>query len=319
LPTYRVFGRRLRSELEIPELPADPDGPEDWTLHVLPAVAGPPHESQLLGQDEVDTGINVRLFASPSSLWLHFDDTGCFEIAREGTTIRWYAPSAEVAHLAHLDILGRVLATALHAQGMLCLHGSGVCVGDQAIGFLAPKFHGKSTTALALVRAGARLVTDDTLVVKPGIPAMAHPGVHVARLWPDSADRLIDDPAARAGKQRAKHDVTDLPEGQRMQRPSPLAALYLLSPVKPAPDRPSVERTQLDPMRAALALVGHGKLTALFGGVQGANTLERAIEVARSVPVYQLAIVRDFAKLDHVVSLIGEWHGGLPAGGWADA
>ena len=318
MPMYRVFGRRLHSDLEIPELPEDADGPEAWTLHVLPAIAGPPGECRLLGQDEVDSGIAVRLHASPSALWLHFDDTGCFEIAGDGTTIRWYAPSPDVAHLARLDILGRVLATALHAQGMLCLHGSGVCIGDQAIGFLAPKFHGKSTTALALVRAGARLITDDTLVVQPGTPAMAHPGVHVARLWPDSVSRLVDG-VAGDGERRAKHNVTNLPDEKRMQDTTPLAALYLLSPVKPAPERPAVHRERLDPMRAALALVGHGKLTALFGGPQGANTLERAVEVARSVPVYRLAIVRDFARLDHVVAQIGEWHGGFPAGADAEA
>jgi hypothetical protein len=318
MPRYRVFGRRLYSELEIPELPFDTDGPDDWTLRVLPPIAGPPEECRLLGRDEVDAGITVRLHASPSGLWLHFDDTGCFEIAHDGTTIRWYAPSPDVAPLARLDVLGRVLAAALHAQGMLCLHGSGVCIGNQAIGFLAPKFHGKSTTALALVRAGARLITDDTLVVQPGTPAMAHPGVHVARLWSDSVSRLVEG-GAGDGERRAKHSVTDLPEDRLLQRPTPVAALYLLAPVTPAPERAAVHRSQLDPMRAALALVGHGKLTALFGGPETATTLERAVEVARSVPVYQLAIVRDFAELDHVVSQIGAWHGGLPAAGRAEA
>jgi hypothetical protein len=41
-----------------------------------------------------------------------------------------------------------------------------VRVGDRALGFLAPKFHGKSTLAYALVAAGAGSITDDTLPVE---------------------------------------------------------------------------------------------------------------------------------------------------------
>ncbi len=64
------------------------------------------------------------------------------------------------------DLLGRVMALAAHADGRLTLHASAVSVAGRAVAFVGPKHAGKSTLALALVRKGARLLTDDTLVVR---------------------------------------------------------------------------------------------------------------------------------------------------------
>lgn len=310
---YTVFGGRLSSELELPDLPelpaAIPEG-ADWVLRI---ATGPPPEAsprEQLGTASVDQGVEVRLYAIPGGYRLEYDDTGTFDIGSEGSEITWHpAPGASPA-LAQLDVLGRVLAMALHAAGCYCLHASAVALADGAVGFIAPKFHGKSTTAFALVDAGARLITDDTLPVLPGNPPLVRPGVQRVRLWGDSVSAV----GARAveGEERlGKYVVDDLSAERLLRGTAPLTALYLLAPVVSNPGGEVVVRTRLSPIESALALVGHAKVGALLGGSERERLFRLAVELAGTVPVYRLAIARDFERLPEAVAQLVSWHGGL--------
>lgn len=309
MPQYLVFGGLFQSDLDFPELPSSEGSVARWTLQTVPGAPAPPDGSTLLGKDEVHGEITVDLFRTADGYQLHYSDTGSFTITDGGRRLTWHRP-AETPTLvpyARMDVLGRVIPMAIHAEGLLNLHGSAVSTEQESIGFLAPKLHGKSTTALALVKAGARLLTDDTLVVDARQAPMALPGVHAMRLWADSADRLMGDAAPKA-PDNDKLIVSEIPMEKRMQQPSPLGALYLLQPVKAEPGRPAVSRRQLSPMEGALALVGHGKLTPLLGKQEAAVSLQRATAIARKVPVYTLSVVRDFERLPEVVAQLMEWH-----------
>lgn len=309
MPQYLVFGGLFQSDLDFPELPASTGDASRWTLTTVSGSSEAPPGSTLLGTDEVTGDITVQLYATAEGYWLQYSDTGSFAIRDSGTQLTWYRPE-ETPRLvtdARMDVLGRVIPMAIHAEGLLNLHGSAVSTEKESIGFLAPKLHGKSTTALALVKAGAKLLTDDTLVVDSRTAPVALPGVHAMRLWADSAGRLMGD-AAPTSPENDKLIVSDIPLTQRMQHPSPLGALYLLQPVKAEAGRPAVARRQLNPMEGALALVGHGKLTPLLGKQEAAVTLQRATAIAKKVPVYGLSVVRDFERLPEVVEQLLEWH-----------
>jgi hypothetical protein len=309
MPQYLVFGGTFQSDLEFPELPPSDGGAPRWVLTTRPGVPALPDDSILLGEDAVHGDITVHLYRTPAGYWLKYSDTGSFELTAEGSQITWHCPpeTATLVPYARMDVLGRVIPMAIHAEGLLNLHGSAVFTGKESIGFLAPKLHGKSTLALALVRGGAKLLTDDTLVVDTRSTPIARPGVHAMRLWSDSADRLMGEAPSDAPA-NDKLIVSDIPMEQRMQLPSALGALYLLQPVKPEPGRPAVTRRQLSGMEGALALVGHGKLTPLLGKGQSAVTLERATTIARKIPVYALSVVRDYDRLPEVVQQLLEWH-----------
>ncbi|MFI5229274.1 MAG: hypothetical protein ACHQWU_09415, partial [Gemmatimonadales bacterium] len=183
---YQAFGGTLQSEITFPELePSTSTEAPEWRLCVSAAAPDgrPPDAGELefLGEDRVDIDVRVRAYKTPNGYRLSYEDTGTFDISSDGRDIRWVPGSKSSLEAARLDILGRVLALALHAGGQLALHGSGVAVGRQAVGFLAPKFSGKSTLALALVNAGADLLTDDTLPVDLEAVPRAWPGVHSAR------------------------------------------------------------------------------------------------------------------------------------------
>lgn len=301
---YAVFGGCLSSDIDFPELVPCRESVPTWTLlttHQTPKA----EPSEYLGQDQVDPNIQVRLYRTDSGYLLRFDDTGDFLISQDGLRIEWFPGSGVRLESARIDVLGRALPLAMHVRGTFCLHGSAVACQSGGIAFLAPKLGGKSTLALALTNAGARLTTDDTVAVNLGPPARLHPGVHTLRLWVDSASRLSDAPV-RETPPGDKQLVG--PSSDRLQlEPVPLQAIYLLSPVQG--HRAAARRERLSEVVSALALVRHAKLGPLFGGPEAMVCLRWAAALARTVPVYQLEVVRDFARLPEVVAHVLEWHG----------
>ncbi len=309
---YRLFGGILDADIEIPELePVAPQAPT-W---ILRSTTGEPAPAGIeLGSDHVTGDVRVRMFRHAGGLRLLYDDTGCFDIAEDGREIRW-THSADVDQVkACADLTSRVMATALYAAGTTCLHGSAVVLGEAAIGFVAPKLHGKSTLALALVRSGAKLLTDDTLPVVPGTPPNAHPGLHAARLWSDSADRVAIGSARTGQTQGSKHVYASLPDEHISHGVPPLHALYLLSPAREPQDGGAAWRTRLSAIESALVIIGHARLAPLLGGPEAAHQFRRATALAESLPVYRLSVVRDLDRLPDVVATIQSWHPGIAAG-----
>lgn len=315
---YSVFGGCLRSEIPFPELRPISSRQPTWTLRRSdrPTVAA---ESVLLGTDTVDGPVKVRLFKTGRGFQLVYDDTGCFDVSASGAEIHWHPGQNARVEAARLDVIGRVLALAAHAAGGLCLHGSAVATEGGGIAFLAPKYHGKSTLAHALVAAGARLATDDAVPVELGTPVMMRPGVHRIRLWTDSAERVGQagfkiDPSAVD-----KHCLDQLPADRLMTRPVPLSAVYLLAPTPSEAGGSAVERQRLPSVPAALSLVRNATVGPLLGGPESEAVLERAVALARVVPVFALKVVRDFERLPEVVEQLMEWHEGAPLAGSAAA
>ncbi len=301
---YSLFGGCLHSALEIPGLPVSASPDETWRLTVVPGGAG--SCGAMLGTEEVDPGCTVRLHQQPDGLRLSYDDTGCFDIHSNGRDIVWYPAAGASDELARLDVIGRVLATALHVSGLLPLHGSAVGIDGTAVAFVAPKTFGKSTLAFALANAGATFISDDTLPVEPSATPRVRPGVDHVKLWSDSARRLTDTDSLPRAEGRGKRTIV-----MQAMEPSarlPLGAVYLLTPTSGEPSAPAVRRDRLPAVPATLALVRHAKLGGLVGGVEAARLLDQAGMVAQSVPVYRLEIARDLDRLPDAVSEIIAWH-----------
>ena len=310
MPDYSIFGGCLRSEITFPELreSSDRNPSISWTLHASPEAA-PARVAELLGEHAVTPGCRVRLFRHAGGYRLRYDDTGIYDVSLDGRRIAWTAGPQPGAGAVRADVTGRVLSTALHAAGLLCLHASAVTLAEGTVAFLAPKYHGKSTLALALARAGARLVTDDVLPVHPGPPARAIPGVHQVKLWDDTA-RLFG-VARRDVEPGEKHLVHEFPDARLEFGPTPLRAVYLLSPVTADAGMRNevVLRTRLPEVPSALALVRHATLGALLGGREAPTVLERAVQVAREVPVYRLETLVGLDRVPQIVARLSDWHG----------
>lgn len=303
---YRVFGGCLRSDTELPLLGRTQAAVPDWTLRS--ASPPPPAAGTLLGEAPVQKGVGVRLFRLDSGFRLEYDDTGTFDIIHLGSEIVWYHDPSVSIHVAQIDIFGRVLATALHASGTLCLHGSGVAFEAGGIALLAPKFHGKSTLAHALVGAGARLATDDVVPVQSGEPPLMRPGMPQVRLWRDSAERLAPERLGSPPEKGQKYCVTDLPDAALLTESVPLAAIYLLQPMEPGTQGQPAVRVPVNPVEALMSILKNTTLAPLLGGTEAATLFRRAHDIVAGVPAYQLRYVRDFELLPRVVEQLIDWH-----------
>ncbi|HEX4934195.1 MAG TPA: hypothetical protein VFV33_13490, partial [Gemmatimonadaceae bacterium] len=241
---------------------------------------------------------------------LTYSDTGTFDLLAPAGEIRWW-PSAGCDHdLASMDILGRVMATMLHAEGAVTLHASAVAIDGAAIGFMAPKFTGKSTLAAALTYEGAQLVSDDALAILPGSPIRVVPGVPSVRLREESAAHFPRTKELRA-PDLPRWRVVDTMQGDEVaSRPLPLAALYVIAPQAPAEATVPVRRVAMGSIDAIVALSHFAKMGALLGDREGQRHVSRVVDVVSSVPVYTLELVRDLQQLQSATREIIAWHRG---------
>jgi hypothetical protein len=312
MPDYSVFGSCLRSELCFPELQPCAEYAPRRTLRVcdIPPSA---RNQEVLGEAS-EAPCELVLYRTPVGFRLWHSCTGWYDVSSDGRELIWRRAAAAKVEMARIDLTGRVFAVALHASGVLCLHGSGVLLGTSTIGFLAAKGWGKSTLAYALVNAGGRLITDDTLAVDPKSPISVLPGVHSLRLRSDSAAKLLGGDTSSTRGVDGKHVVSDLAEQHRMLAPAPLSVIYLLSPIPARDGDAPVRRTLVPTAAAVMSLVRHAKIGALLGKREAAILLDRAVAVARNVPVYTLHLARDLDGLADVVSALTEWHDAVPSG-----
>lgn len=304
VPRYDVFGYTLDSDVEFPELDAvTRSRPVSWRVQSV-RHSRAPVPGALLGTDTVYDGVQVRSFKAGADLRLVFDDTGTFDVRTRHRTIAWHPGPNVVDAAVRADILGRVMALAAHADGFVALHASAVTIGGRAVAFMGSKFAGKSTLALALVRSGAKLLTDDTLIVRAGDDGRmwAAPGVQRMRLWPDSARALRAGVSVEAG---AKPTLDRLTSRELASEAVPLGACYVLDAVRDGSS--NVKRDRMAPVHAAVACVRFAKLAGLAGGSIGAEVLDRVARLTRSVPVFTAAVRRDLLELQGVASAFIEW------------
>jgi hypothetical protein len=189
MKNYLVFGGSLRSALELPDLPEAAAGPvPNWTLLVQQGPP-PPACGRLVGSHAVGPWA-YELHSRDGGVRLTFAHHYVFDVDSQGSEITWYTHEKASEENVRALLLGPVLALAHHQSGRLCLHGSAAAIDGDAIAFLANKYQGKSTLALALALSGARLISDDAVLVDISGPMQVLPGVHSIRLWEDSLATL---------------------------------------------------------------------------------------------------------------------------------
>lgn len=305
MPAYSVFGLTLLSDVPLPEAAMAQESAPDCRL-THRRESAPSEALQLIGDEKVYGDVRVRSFQGDAGYRLVFDDTGAFDISADGRRLTWWSADRGPDSAVQVDILGRVLAFALHCQGVLSLHASAVSIDGAGVAFLAPKHYGKSTLATALVRSGARLITDDTLAVETATPPRLRPGIQTLRLWDDtSALYRVGEKSDGSSKAHFR------PEREHLVgcEPTNLQAIYLLHPEEPRPGLEAAVRRRCSAEEALLSIVKFRKLGALLGGAAGVPSFEAAVAVAQAVPTYRMQIARDLERLPDVVTAIRSWHG----------
>lgn len=213
MPLHLLYGLCLDSERELPGAPLAPTGrPVDGTLRFHRHLPREVPEAPGFRRGRLPDGRVILAWA----------DHLAFLVGAGG--IETFCPDPARDRYA-LDVLtGLALAWFLRLRGVLVLHGSAVGLEGGAVGFVGPAGAGKSTSASALVGAGAELLADDLLVLAAeGEGFSVLPGAGHGRLRPDAADRHAEatEPHAWPRKRYWRPDPPD-------PAPRPLRRLYLL-------------------------------------------------------------------------------------------
>lgn len=133
---------------------------------------------------------------SPAGYTFREGDVVICEVDRQGTSLRlpsWPQPTASEARRRIRSVVARVLAL----RGIHLLHASAVEIGGSLTVFTGPSGAGKTTIARSLARGGARLVSEDLLVLSSGStePRAVISGEATIRKWVhDQATHLTNHP-----------------------------------------------------------------------------------------------------------------------------
>lgn len=216
---YRLYGLRIASEIELPELVAEDAWKEPDVRIRLESLPEPKGKSDELCADGEGAGFFI-----------------------EGVAQYWVCQGREIfvdpeldapARNVRLYLLGSALGLLLHQRGNLPLHANAIEINGRGYAFMGPSGSGKSTLAAAFHDHGYRVVADDVCVVSlddEGL-ASAHCGVPRLRLKEDAlagTGRFAGNyPLSYAGdEQFRKFDVATRQAGRM---PIPLHAVIALA------------------------------------------------------------------------------------------
>jgi len=225
--------------------------------------------------DDGEPGYKAWYVAGGTYFRLRYSDDCQFVMNRAGTQLWVSGPEAATPEYLSTYLLGPVLGRLLRLRGSLCLHGSAVAVGAQALAILGQSGAGKSTTAAAFAKLGFPVLTDDITVLREEPDSFwVFPGDPNLCLWPQSVSYLYGSPTALPPV--IEHNVLDPewnkrwlnltdPDYRFQSQPLPLGAIYVLGE-RQEDDGPRVE-----------AVRGQERLLLLLANTYGAAFLDREL------------------------------------------
>ena len=231
--------------------------------------------------------------------------TGLFEflISPDGRQIAGRRFPGATPEAFHTYLLGQVLSHTLIKLGFEPLHATVVEVDGQAVGFLGDTGRGKSTLAAAFLSAGARLLTDDLLVLRDDDgDFLACPGAPRLKLFPEVAEST--NLAARTGatpmNPLTSKLMIPLDSAAYVSCPMPLRGLYVLGAPGASAGRRGVTIRRLPRRRAFLELVRNTYNRDVVRTDRVARQMALNTRLVMTVPVKLLSFPRRLSLLPAV-------------------
>lgn len=189
---YRAYGLLIASEVAIP--------------HFLEAARLETPDVRIR-RDAIFGGgyqppTNMTIEALPGKLLLRGATSATFLITGGNSIVFEPLPGGNPSTIRQI-LLGWAFAGLFHQRGMMSLHGSALCAGEDCFVLCAPAGGGKSTLAASFLNAGYTFLDDNMALTdfKDG-EAYVVPGSPELRLWEDAMRGLAFD-YSMAGRIRA--------------------------------------------------------------------------------------------------------------------
>lgn len=239
------------------------------------------------------------------SYLLRFPGLADFEVSADALHVAAFpAPDVPESTVQHL-YLNQVLPLVLSKQGKLVFHASAVEIDGGAVVFVAASGRGKSTLAASFAVNGFRFLTDDGLVVEPGIQGFealpSHPSI---RLWEDSEQALVPPTARRTPPLHYTSKARFLADERLVfcAQPRPLRRVYLLGSGNAA----TLELQRLTPAEAMIEWVKHSFLLDIEEKPRLASHFKQVAALANLPIHYRIDYPRRFEELTRVRKAIVE-------------
>jgi hypothetical protein len=184
LHKYKVFGLKILSEPELPELPlADFD---------ICDVEIKFNEVPLEIQDHKGKGVLYQ--AKPGKFLFRLESVGAYYV-EDGKRINLQRLNNSTDEELRLFLLGSAFGALIHQRKLLAFHGSTVVKDTKALIIAGISGTGKSSLAATLVKRGYSLLADDISVIgfENGKP-LVYPGIPHLKLWKDVLIKLGENP-----------------------------------------------------------------------------------------------------------------------------
>ena len=184
----RLYGLTVESPRALSR-PADPDSPVDVVIEFddEPADQSDPIDGTTVLLDPAESRRYELVRRADGSLRYRLNGLADVEIDEDWSHLSCRMVPGADPRLLDVVLAGLVMATRMSIAGDVVLHSSGIEVDGSVVGLVGRSGGGKSTLAAMSCLAGARLVTDDVLRLRPRDGAFWCPtGVGHLRLRPTS-------------------------------------------------------------------------------------------------------------------------------------
>lgn len=284
--TYALGDLRLRSRVELPltELEAVPwDVDVRWTSPM--DATGEPPEGDVVARFGTDEDAWYTATVTAAGHQLRFNRCGDFMISPDSREIVVRPHEPGESRLLPILLCGTVAAFLLALRGETVLHASAVSIEGRALAFVGHSGGGKSTLAALMCHAGAELVSDDVLAVRPGGPPRCVGTSTELRLRLPAATTLDHLPDV-ARRTTVDERVAWAPRGS-VAGPLPLAAVVL-----PIPSRRSVqlESRLVPPSDALFALLSVPRIHGWTRADVLARDFSILSELVNEIPVHEVLV-----------------------------
>jgi hypothetical protein len=296
----------VHSSSPLPGLLELPPGDPDITVEYCSEGAGDEQGFNWIHEWKTPSGqVTIAGAKRGDSYLLRFPGLADYYLNTANAVIRAFPQDGVAAiTLSHL-LVDQVIPRLICHGGRMVMHASAVELNpDCMVAFLGDTGRGKSTLASSYVQSGARLLTDDCLLVeKHGSGLLGIPAYPSLRLWPDSLEEIFPDAEnfAAMAHYTNKRQLQGLEAEQASSWPAPVSMLFILGDADKAPQDNSILLDPVSGTTAMMAMIESAFALDVVSEEAVRRNFQLVAEVAQSgVPVFALNYARRYELLPKV-------------------
>jgi hypothetical protein len=315
--TYQVFDLALRCNFRLSAIPETHTDRVDLIVHLHPGAAFDEEEFEQFHDWRTPNGaIAISGLKRDGEYLLKFPGLADFHLSPGNSEIQIFPQAASSGStLSHL-LLDQVIPRFMNQLERLVIHASAVVLpGGEVLAFLGNTGKGKSTLASSFFASGARLLSDDCLMLeRRGEQVFCRPAYPSLRLWADSMEALFpgkEESPFMAHYSKKRQMILDQSKDESGQ-PIRLSALFILEDL----DEDDVRTLEASGMHAAMSIIESTFALDLASRKVVQHNFERVAELmASDLPLFRLQYKRDFSMLPEVRQKVEDSVKGLDSGG----